>query len=176
MIRACSPQTGPGQPLGVAAGPDDPGLFVVLKALAGKQLADGADGAPEDAGLQRVEGAAAPGRRRLVGMDQGKLRGEEVKGAGAEEEPRGDHPALPDACGSDPLDRDRGATRDDQARLAGGHVRQGCQDGQGPVCPAGLGALDVHLERDIGGRLIPGGLVDVTSLKKGRQIAARRGD
>ena len=38
--------------LGVAAGPDDPGIAAQVGFLAGEQLADGADDPPEDAGLR----------------------------------------------------------------------------------------------------------------------------
>ena len=48
-------------------------------------------------------------------MDQRQLRGEQVEGAGAEEQARGDHAPLPDPRGGHPLDRDRRAARDDQA-------------------------------------------------------------
>ncbi len=41
-----------GQRLGVAAGPDDPGLVALLERLTSKDLSHGADSPPEDPGMQ----------------------------------------------------------------------------------------------------------------------------
>ena len=167
-----------GEPRGVAAGPDDPGLLAVRRRSAARSARGRSRRCPRRCPASSESRVPRPQEGAdCVGMDQRQLRGQQVKGAGAEEEARGDHAALPDALGGDPLDRDRRAARDDQA----GPARRACcaqgrEDGEGPVGPAGLGSLDVHGDRDVGRRAIPGDLRTPAAARGRRPGAARPED
>ena len=82
--------------------------------------------------------AASPGRWGCGRLNQRQLGRHHVEGSGREAQPSGNRSPLPGAVGGDPLDGDRRAAGDDQARAAGGMPRQGtrARPGRGRLPPS----------------------------------------